>query len=543
MKRTALTITTATLLALSTPGNASQDNNTRLVVKTYSHLCENSQFDYRGSGTLFKSRPDDPNIYVLTSEHVMLQGEKITDGVCHLVSYQVKDASGALSWVKISAQLVVSDWQAGLAILKLDPGDSKKIPNIPVYKSFISSNPTGSSFEVAGLPYGMTEELRRDGGVFSAQQSLRHLMPNGAPVFELQDVDGEFGMSGGPVFANDGSLIGLMSHQFLVQRPGRPTAVSIFGTDNQASYDNHLILIRGADLISWLDEAFKDNFSPGFTRSAQDQVIGQDAVYAGNIKFTAISQDHDCTTAAMITTDTPSAPEGGGDPVGIGGGDPVGIGGDSPGLPKSIAVAVTLERDVPELAKRSRWKIPHLDSWYKQLYEATLRGEAILLPSIVYRDPQQPEKGISRVCVRSLEEFFRKLIVAGSTAVTFRKGGATSIDPEPQVKALMAEGAKLLEASNALHQSFDAAKHMQLVQYSRMYGGLLGDANNWLLVKPSDLAPLRCISNQSCPYRRQWSTLFSGSTTYSHAQDLLDTLVKACRILGVLTADTTTACD
>jgi hypothetical protein len=521
----------------------SSENHKSLVVKTYSRLCDNAQFDFRGSGTMFKSSSTDPSIYVLTSEHVLLQGTKAKDHVCHTVSYQSKTPQGDATWLDASAELVATDWQSGLAILKLELNAGSLANDIPTYGDLIAKEPTGESFDVAGLPYGVERELRADSGKFSAENSLRHLMPNGSPVFELQDADGEFGMSGGPVFDHDGKLTGLLSHQFLVQRQGRTSAIAVFGEDNQPTHENHLILIRGADLTTWIDAALKENFAPGFVRSLADQTSGGDAVYVGDMKFTAVSQENDCTTAATQSDELGFVSIGGGDPVGIGGSDPVGIGGDGPGLPKSISVSISLDRDAPELAKKSRWNIPRLEAWHNQVTEAALRNETLEVPSIIYRDPQHPEKGVSRVCVRSLEEFFRKVIVDGSSAVTYRKGGASDIDPAPQIKALMAQGEKLLATSTQLYESSDQLKKMQLIQYSRMYGSLLAGVNNWSLVKPTDLSPLRCVSDPSCSYRKQWTDLFESSDTNTKAQELLSSISGACRLLKTLTTGDNTKCD
>ncbi len=354
--QTLMTLTTVVSLMLPMSAVlAAASDHTALVVKTYSRFCDHSQIDFRGSGTLFRASARDPNLYVLTSEHVLLPGTKSTNQVCHAVSYQVKSPQGELTWSEAAAELVATDWQSGLAILKLTGPQTPSAPLIPSYKDLIATKPTGESFDVAGLPYGMERELRTDAGKFAATQSLRHLMPNGAAVFELQDADGEFGMSGGPVFDQGGKLTGLLSHQFLVQRQGRPSAVSVFDAENEPALDNHLLLIRGADLATWIDGALKPNFAPGFVRSIDDQLSGQDAVYAANMKFTAIPQDKDCTTADQ-PLDDPLGDDrrgffsiGGGDPVGIGGGDPVGIGGDGPKLPKSILVRITLDRNASAL--------------------------------------------------------------------------------------------------------------------------------------------------------------------------------------------------
>jgi hypothetical protein len=515
-----------------------------LAVKTYSHTCDSAQFDYRGSGTLFRSPQDTQSLFVLTSEHVLLQGTKEGHRICHEIAYQATDTQGVVMWKTVPAELMATDWQSGLAILKVTERLSQFPKKVPFYTDLIASNASGRSFEVVGLPYGLSSELRKDIGTFSATQSLRHLMPSGLPVFEMRGADGEFGMSGGPVFDEQGHLSGLLSHQFLVQRSGRPSAVRIFDEDAAESQDKHLILIRGADLTAWLKAALEPNFAPGFIRSVDDQLAGQDAVYAANMKFTAIPLDQECTTADQNNSDAPPpTATGGGDPVGVGGGDPVGVGGDGAGLPKSIVVKISLDTDPSELALTSRWNIPRLAAWHQSVTEAALRHETLEVPSIIYRDVTHPEKGVSRVCVRSLEEFFRKVIVEGASPVTHRRGGATSIDPTPQIKSLMDQGQKILDAGNALHTSVADAKKLQLIQYARMYGSLLASSSNWSLVKPSDLSPLRCITAQSCPYKKQWTVLFENAATAPFAQNLAGSLTKACNSLKTLTIGDTTPCD
>jgi S1-C subfamily serine protease len=146
---------------------------------------------------LFRASKNDKSLYVLTSEHVLLPGTKSTNQVCHTISYQKSSPQGRTTWSEAPAELVATDWQAGLAILKVTGNETASASEItaseiPTYKDLIATLPVGQSFEVTGLPYGTQAELRSDSGVFAATQSLRHLMPNGSPVFELQDADGEF---------------------------------------------------------------------------------------------------------------------------------------------------------------------------------------------------------------------------------------------------------------------------------------------------------------------------------------------------------------
>jgi hypothetical protein len=176
------------------------------------------------------------------------------------------------------------------------------------------------------------------------------------------------------------------------------------------------------------------------------------------------------------------------------------------------------------------------------VYDAALRGETIEVPSIIYRDPKNPDKGISRVCVRSLEEFFRKVIVDGSSAVTYRRGGAGTINPEPLVQSLLAEGQRLLAATTSIHAGSDRNKKLFLIRYGRMYGSLLASVDNWSLVKPSDLDPLQCVTSPQCPHRKEWSELFEDPALAGNARDMLSAMRQACNLLKSLTAPGDSSC-
>jgi hypothetical protein len=517
------------------------------VVKVYSFQCNNQRSDFRGSGTLFKRSADDHSLYVLTSEHVLLSGNEADANVCHKVSYQSRGGASDGTWLDAKAELIATDWQSGLALLKLSDPQSIDLETIQTYRELIATVPTKPEINVVGLPYGSTDGLVRSVGTLVAEQSFRHLMPNKAPVFEVDRAAGEFGMSGGPAFDTDGKFVGLLSHQFIVTRPGGAAGVGVVSEGSQASQDNRLLLIRGTDVVNWLDRALGSDFQPGFVRSVTDQLKGREVVYVGNLKFSAQPVDRECTTSKPVQSQPGTAPVGGdpvgigGDPVGIGGGDPVGIGGVGQSLPKSIAISVEWDRNPPAFARTSRWNIARLEPWFVKLKDAVLTSDSPEISAIVYREPNAPEKGLSRICVRSLEEFFRKLVADGSEAVTYRKK-LTSSDPGNRAVAdLLKEGAKLFKSSDDLYAD-DSFKKLNLVQYGRMYGSLLSSAENWNLVRLQDLASLRC-ARSDCAYYTEWKLLLGDRESRDRAQELMNSLTYACKALKVLTVDGGQTCD
>ncbi|MCX6126908.1 MAG: serine protease, partial [Proteobacteria bacterium] len=228
------------------------------VVKVYSRHCERPDKDYRGSGVLFRLDNRSKETFVLTSEHVLLQGRK-NQGLCQSVS--VADRVTGI-FKPYDAELLASDWQSGLAILKVNMG-ADEIDALAITDLLSEQSPIGTdALFVSGYPYADQEESMSTRGSLDRQKSLRHLMPNANEVLEIRGALGEFGMSGGPVFDGNGKMAGLLSHQFLVERNG-PTAVGTF-SDQTDGGESHLLALRAADIKSWVQAAITSDFKPGF---------------------------------------------------------------------------------------------------------------------------------------------------------------------------------------------------------------------------------------------------------------------------------------
>ena len=118
------------------------------VVKVYSKHCQRPDKDFRGSGLLFKRGNADRNLYILTSEHVLLHGQKNTQ-ICHGIGVQLK--SNNEQFTKFEAALLASDWQEGLALLKITDPTPDLIEIAPDVSSIFSNDvEIGADFVVNG---------------------------------------------------------------------------------------------------------------------------------------------------------------------------------------------------------------------------------------------------------------------------------------------------------------------------------------------------------------------------------------------------------
>jgi Trypsin-like peptidase domain len=461
---------------------------------------------------------------VLTSEHVLLQGRK-NQGICQSVSFP-NQATG--DFKSYDAELVASDWQSGLAILKVNTVGSE-IDALAVNDLFSEQAPTGTdTLFVSGYPYADQDESMSTRGNLDRQKSLRHLMPNANEVLEIRGALGEFGMSGGPVFDGNGKMTGMLSHQYLVDRNG-PTAVGTF-TEQTDGEESHLLALKAADIKNWVQVAITGGFKPGFVRSAVDQMDGEDIVYSDGLTFRAIPMEKSCAA---------SEPVGGvggdytaGDPVGVGGGDPVGVGGGGPGVPHSIVVEISKDRNPEVRLHATRWNIPKLSSWAENLKNSLLRSEIITSPGLIYRRDQGT--GVTLVCTKSLEEYFRKLVADGTSALTYRSGGATGVNPPALVKELNAESVQVLKGAKEL-QSLVGNRELAVLKYAKFYSQLTTNIDSWMIVEERDIKPLICVTGGSCPFARDWTLLFTEHGEES--QTLLRGLRRIAELLKALTVN------
>jgi Trypsin-like peptidase domain len=365
------------------------------VVKTHSYLCALPESDYRGTGILLRQGGSD---YVLTSEHVIMWGQT---GYCH----SAFDQTGK----KLTLSLVASDWAEGLALLKVE-SNGPPSPSAAIVTSFLDEVSDDDHAVTAGFPW-TEQNLYTDaqGGVL-AKESGRFFLANTSPAIELAHAHGEFGMSGGPVLdSSEEHIMGMLSHQYLKTSSGGMTTVSEYNGTSPDDAENLLLVIPGVAIKHWLNRYFAEpsTFTASFVKEADDQMNQQRVVYASGLKFTSKSVTTGPCAANNASPLLQKALLHGGDPVGIGGGDPVGIGGDAQAFGGAVTIAVEVDRNASSHLLQTEWYLPSRSEWVQSVKDVLVRPASIDLTGLVYRNPDTTAQ--SRVCMHSLEEFFRKL--------------------------------------------------------------------------------------------------------------------------------------
>lgn len=372
------------------------------VVKTHSYLCSLPEDDFRGSGVLFRHNNEE---YVLTSEHVVLWGR---DKYCHTALMQ--------DGRRIVLDFVMADWAMGLALLKVK-GDSLSETELPTLQSFSTFVRSDLGVETVGFPW-TEQNVRRDrGGRVLSTASQRYFLANTHEAIELKDSHGEFGMSGGAVLSDDQkTILGLLSHQYLKLNVGGETTLAEYNGEQDAGSENYLLVIPSAVIKSWLSRFFSspDAFTASFVKQADDQISSVRRVYSEGLVFTAgRATSGPCASHSNgrslwdIESSQPA--------VGLLG-DPVGIGGDGSTFQDAVEISVEIDKNASQNLVSSSWYLPSRVEWVRSLKDVLYRPGKVSITGLLYRDPHT--SGVERICVKSLEEFFRKLISSDTSAIS-----------------------------------------------------------------------------------------------------------------------------
>lgn len=212
------------------------------IVKLASNECDSEKPPFLGSALLFERAG---KTYALTSDHVVLHGR---EGYCHSVS---NSAIGSAP-----AKFLAADWGNGLALLEVP--ELPPAPELPSLTDLQGGEGQAMDrVQVMGFPAD-SEMLVHDqrGRIFDPkkERKLFALIPS---LIELENAHGEFGMSGGPVFHQNGLFLGVLSHQVLVPNEhGEETAEEL--TPESLSPDNHLVIIPAQVAYAWVSEYFRD---------------------------------------------------------------------------------------------------------------------------------------------------------------------------------------------------------------------------------------------------------------------------------------------
>jgi hypothetical protein len=266
---------------------------------------------FKGSGTLISV---DGKSYVLTSEHVVVQGSgpKYNQSVWN-------EKIG-----KHSAKLVSADVGTGLALLEIP--DLVPGRDFPALSSFESSGYShGTRVSAFGYPLRATSVVDSNLGEIADPSSDRGSLPEISRMIELSGTHAEYGMSGGPVFDSaTGMIVGVLTEQFVQIIPGSPSEIAEFGPGT-TSIQNEIIAIPARDAQAWVKAAIQPGFKPWMVRDPVAQQDGRVVLLGFGIRM-EIAQ----TSVASGSIGGDGAGVGG-DGAGVGG-DGAGVGGDGSGI-------------------------------------------------------------------------------------------------------------------------------------------------------------------------------------------------------------------
>lgn len=183
----------ATMKTLSEAGDNSQD----LYLKMYptyddeenSKIVSKNSNDWKSSGTGFFI---DKNGYIVTNFHVIEKAKEIQ------ITSNNKN---------YKAEIIISDEQNDLAILKIKDKSFVPLQNLN-YNFKSETSDVGTSVIALGFPLTtlLGEEIKVTNGIISSKSGMKGDITNYQISVPIQP-----GNSGGPLFDNDGNLIGITS--------------------------------------------------------------------------------------------------------------------------------------------------------------------------------------------------------------------------------------------------------------------------------------------------------------------------------------------
>ena len=401
------------------------------IVKVESGLCSHADKNFHGSGTLFKK---DGSYFVITSEHVILHDN---GKYCHQIS---NSSLGTLP-----AELVAADWGTGLALLRVSsPLSLAKISaTIPTIEALNQSAQDSDNVIVSGFPYASSEIVWDKKGSVLLAHSERTLIPLVRDVIELQNAQGEYGMSGGAVLReSDQAFLGVLSHQVITMVPGSESKISNFA--NESVIQNHLIVIPTSFVSEWLGSYFSNPsaFTPNFLRDADEQYLGNEVILSSGLSF-KLQNASDSKHGSGV---------GGGDGAGVGGkgGDGAGVGGDANSSEETSGpkiVIVSLSNHHASFSHEALWSSPTEAALLSKLQNSLMQQNNLQIPFLMVRIAD--DRKVRTEVIESLSQFIHALSFDNTTA----KVEEVSLTNENNVTAFQTLGANLQSQSKAMLDS------------------------------------------------------------------------------------------
>jgi hypothetical protein len=234
--------------------------------------------------------------YVVTSDHVVYHGNESGWGGYR---HSILDGTGN----ERVARFLAADAGSGLALLEvLGPDASAWDLEVQPFPKVVETPLKGQSTMRFGYPYGSRTVLVSLKGFVESAESKYAFLPLGLPQIELLGDAGEYGMSGGPVLSVNYGLIGLLSHQIIVEaKDGDPRTIEWrMGNPIQ----NHLLLVPGRVVRDFVDEYFRDpeGYLPFYDADPGNQQSGR-VLSTGSLTldlWCSERPDGACTTSANL---------------------------------------------------------------------------------------------------------------------------------------------------------------------------------------------------------------------------------------------------
>lgn len=217
------------------------------VVKIESGLCQDPN-PFHGSGLLIGQNG---KAFVITSDHVVVHNYQ--DPTCHQITNEL--------FGKHRASFDVAEWGNGLALLEVpDLKPDATWPTIADLKPLEQVSP-GEGATVAGFPADSDSLIIDKRGAIAALDAELPFFAQVPRLLEIKGAHGEFGMSGGIAYNNQGYL-GLLSHQRVL------------------SSENQLFVIPALVVYEWLKGALNEGIflKTYFSNWVDDQLLKIESV-------------------------------------------------------------------------------------------------------------------------------------------------------------------------------------------------------------------------------------------------------------------------
>lgn len=395
------------------------------VVKVTGVDCLAKHQISRGSGIIFNVNSEQ---YVLSSEHVTSgQGERC-------FSAQNIDAQ------KTGLQLLSSDWETGLSLLKV----KNPFSGVSTTLRDFESDTNESEVVSVGFPAASTKLLSHAAKIVMSRTDRTPFVAT-ANMIEIIGAQVEFGMSGGALLSASGNkIIGMISHQRLLLVPGSATQIE---SNTQA---NHGLVIPAAQISKWITKTLEGNNSL-YTRIGENTVRGAGILFRENKKPLLLAGK---------------------------GGDGVGVGGEeekSNGVSIQISVAA-----LDQFNNNSKSEANHEMEWIRQVLPQLVKNGSLTVSTVLLLNPEN--ESIEKHELKSTAQFISLLRTGNCIPLT---GGATASAPDLQQlqNELSAEAlnADLAQLKSVIRGLIEIKNQYGLVRIPKNYLNQLQQHAGWKL--------------------------------------------------------------